>query len=172
MEMIDLYDHRRLPTGETWWRGVPLPAGRFRNVVHVCVFNPEGQMLIQQRQTNTNNFPGFWDVSAGGTVASGETPQQGAARELLEELGLEIDFSETAPAVTITFFEGFNDFFIARSDVSLTQLRLQPEEVQQVRWATQQDILAMMDSGRFIPYRKSFIDLLFFLRDHKGLHDR
>lgn len=171
MEIIDLYDHRRIPTGETMIRGNPVPAGRYRCVVHICVFNSAGQMLIQQRQTNAPRWPNYWDFSVGGGVSHGETPQLAATREIKEELGLDLDFSYTAPAVTVTFSEGFDDFFIVSKDVELVNLRLQPEEVQAVRWATQDEILSMIDDGRFIPYRKSFVDLLFFLSSHSGTHD-
>ena len=30
----------------------------------------------------------------------------------------------------------------------------------------------MIDSGTFIPYHRSLIELLFFLRDHSGTHTR
>ena len=171
MELLDLYDHRRNPTGETMVRGNLVPSGRYRCVVHICVFNSAGQLLIQQRQANAPRWPDYWDVSAAGGVSSGETPQTAATREVKEELGLDIDFSNAAPAFSVTFTEEFDDFFIISRDVDLASLRLQPEEVQAVRWATQEEILAMIDDGRFIPYRKSLVDLLFFFRNHAGTHD-
>ena len=171
MELLDLYDHRRNPTGETMVRGNLVPSGRYRCVVHICVFNSAGRLLIQQRQANAPRWPNYWDVSAAGGVSSGETPQIAATRETKEELGLDIDFSNAAPAFSVTFSEGFDDFFIISKDVDLASLRLQPEEVQAVRWATQDEILAMIDDGRFIPYRKSLVDLLFFFRNHAGTHD-
>ncbi len=172
MEIVDLYDNHRNPTGETIVRGNPVPEGRYRSVIHICIFNSCGQLLIQQRQSNAHSFPNQWDVSVGGGVSSGETPQTAASREIGEELGLVYDFSKSAPAVTVTFSEGFDDFFIIHLNLKLTDLHLQPEEVQAVRWANLEDILSMIDDGRFIPYRKSFIDFLFFLRDHQNTHDR
>lgn len=172
MEIVDLYDHHRKPTGETIIRGNPVPKGRYRSVIHICIFNSAGKLLIQQRQSNAHSFPNQWDVSVGGGVSSGETPQIAATREIGEELGLVYYFSQAVPAVTVTFSEGFDDFFIIRMDVKPEDLRLQPEEVQNVRWATQEDVITMIDEGSFIPYRKSFIDFLFFLQTHSGTHDR
>jgi isopentenyldiphosphate isomerase len=172
MEIIDLYDYSRRRTGETWIRNTPLPQDRYRCVVHICVFNSSGQLLIQQRQKNARSFSQLWDVSVGGGVGQGESPQQAASRELFEELGLTHDFSGAVPAITVTFREGFDDFFIIHQDTAIEALRLQPQEVQNAQWATQEQILAMIDTGSFIPYRKSLIDLLFFLRDHKGVHDQ
>lgn len=172
MEILDLYDNHRAPTGETMVRGNPVPKGRYRSVIHICVFNSAGQMLIQQRQDDARSFANLWDVSVGGGVSSGETPQLAATREISEELGLDHDFSQAAPALTVTFSEGYDDYFIIQKDVKPDELRLQPEEVQAARWASLPEVLAMIDSGSFIPYRKSFIDFLFFLRSHKGTHDR
>ena len=46
------------------------------------------------------------------------------------------------------------------------------EEVKEVKWAKADEIKSMLESGEFIPYDKSFIDMLFFLRNHNGLHTR
>jgi isopentenyldiphosphate isomerase len=172
MEIIDLYDHHRHRTGETWVRGTPLPHGRYRCVVHICVFNSKGQLLIQQRQKDARSFSELWDVSVGGGVGQGETSQTAATRELFEELGLEHDFSAAVPALTVSFREGFDDFFIIHRDISIESLQLQPQEVQDARWADIDEILTMIDCGSFIPYRKSLVDLLFFFRNHKGVHDQ
>jgi 8-oxo-dGTP pyrophosphatase MutT (NUDIX family) len=171
MEIIDLYDHHRIPTGMTQPRGQAVPAGYYRAVVHICVFNSQGQLLIQQRQNVAPSYPGYWDVSVGGGVSQGETPQAAAQRELWEELGLQEDFSLAVPAVTVRFSDGFDDFFIAHRDAALEELTLQPREVQDARWAGLDEILSMIDQGTFIPYRKSFVDFLFHLSVHAGTHN-
>jgi len=58
-------------------------------VVHVLVFDDRGQLLLQKRSMNKDVAPGLWDVSVGGHVIPGETPEEAAARELREELGIE-----------------------------------------------------------------------------------
>jgi NADH pyrophosphatase NudC (nudix superfamily) len=55
-------------------------------------------------------------------------------------------------------------------DVDLTALTLQESEVQAVRWATEEEILQMLEDGLFIPYHPSLISLLFALRDSRGAH--
>ena len=54
----------------------------------------------------------------------------------------------------------------------IADLRLQYEEVKAAKWASLEEILSMIDSGTFIPYHRSLIELLFFLRDHSGTHTR
>lgn len=170
MELFDLYDTQRRPTGLTMVRGTPTPAGHYRLVVHISIFNSKGQMLIQQRQPFKDDWQNLWDISVGGSVTAGETSQTGAERELAEELGITADLQNTVPALTVTFNSGFDDHYIITRDLSIDDLRLQYEEVQAARWAEKDEILAMIDNGTFIPYHKSLIELLFFLRDHKGTH--
>ena len=171
MERFDLYDSRRRFTGRTIARGEDVPDGLRRLVVHVCVFNDKGEMLIQQRQSFKEGWPNLWDVSVGGGVQAGETTQQAARRELQEELGLEFDFENETPMLTTTFRKGFDDLYIIHLEPDLDTLRLQPEEVQAVRWAGRDEVLAMIDSGTFIPYSRPFMEYVFFRHDHWGNFD-
>ncbi len=161
MEQLDLYDVNRIPLGKTATRGTPLKKGEFRLAVHVCIFHPNGDMLIQQRQKDKKEYPNRWDFTAGGNALAGETGAQAIARELYEELGLAIDFSEMRPHFSVYFKEGFDDIYLITQAVNLNELRLQKEEVQNVKWASEQDILTMIDSGTFIPYFKSLVSFLF-----------
>ena len=170
MEYWDLYDRDRIPTGETYQRGKPLPEGRYHMVVHVVIFNSQGQMLIQQRQPFKEGWPNLWDITVGGSAVAGDTSRTAAQREVMEEIGLAIDLSGEQPKLTIPFDVGFDDVYTLVMDVDLTTLHLQESEVQAVRWASEEEILAMLADGRFIPYHRAFIQLLFALRHSRGAH--
>ena len=92
--------------------------------------------------------------------------------EALEEIGYKLDLSNVRPSFTINFQNGFNDIYLVEREVEIDALKLQYEEVKEVKWATADEIKYMIESGEFIPYDKSFIDMLFFLRNHNGLHTR
>lgn len=171
MEVFDLYDNQRHLTGKTMVRGTKTPDGYYRLVVHICIFNAKGEMLIQQRQPFKEGWSNMWDITVGGSVISGETSQQGAHRELTEELGLDVDFSEAIPTLTTSFTGGFDDIYLVTMDVDPASLRLQEEEVQAAKWASLEEILAMIDGGTFIPYNRSFIEYLFFRNVHNGNFD-
>lgn len=170
MESWDLYDRDRIPTGEIHQRGKPLPEGRYHMVVHVAIFNSQGQMLIQQRQPFKEGWPNMWDITVGGSAVAGDTSRTAAQREVMEEIGLAIDLSEEQPKLTIPFDVGFDDVYTLVMDVDLTALHLQESEVQAVRWASEAEILAMLADGQFIPYHRAFLQLLFALRHSRGAH--
>ena len=168
MELVDLYDENRIPLRRTAERHGPKGEGEYRTVVHVCVFDSRGRLLIQQRTPEKQAWPCRWDVSIGGGVDAGETSRQGAEREFREELGYPLDLTGLRPSVTVNFPEGFDDFFIGTKDLDEKELVLQKEEVSAVRWVTLEELLAMVDSGEFIPYPKSFLAYLFETRDDFG----
>ena len=161
MELVDLYDENRVPLGRVAERHAKKAPGEYRMVVHVCIFNNQGQLLIQRRSAEKTVWPELWDVSIGGGVDAGETSRQGAEREVLEELGYDLDLTGLRPAVTVNFEGGFDDFFVVTRDLDIRDLRLQQEEVSDVRWVTLEDAMAMLDSGAFIPYPPSFLRFLF-----------
>ena len=168
MELVDLYDENRVPLGRTAERGAPKGPNEYRMVVHVCVFDSRGRLLIQQRTPQKFIWPNLWDVSVGGGVDAGETSRQGAEREFREELGYALDLSGLRPSVTVNFDGGFDDFYILTKDLEPEKLALQKEEVQAVRWAALEEILSMMNKGSFVPYPKSFIRFLFDMRNQFG----
>ena len=172
MELFDLYTADRVKTGRTMARGEPVPENCYRLVIHVCIFDPAGRMLIQQRQPFKDDWKNLWDISVGGSAVTGDTSRMAAERETLEELGLAIDLSDVRPTMTIYWEHGFDDYYLLTMPVDLDSLRLQPEEVQAVRWAEKDEILRMIDDGSFIPYEKSLVELLFFRRNHRSSHTR
>ena len=168
MELVDLYNEDRVPLGRTGERMAPKGPGEYRMVVHICVFDSGGRMLIQQRSMKKFSLPGMWDVAAAGGVDAGETSRQGAQREFREELGYPLDLDGLRPSVTVNFDGGFDDFYLLTRDLALEELTLQREEVAAVRYVTLEELLDMADGGTFIPYPKSFLRFLFDMRKQFG----
>lgn len=164
MELRDIYDLDRIPVGKTAVRGEKIGADEFFMVIHVCIFNSEGEMLIQQRQPFKKGWSNMWDITCGGCSIKGETSRDTVRRELSEELGIDIDFTGVRPNMTVNFDHGFDDFYLVNRDIDISELKLQPEEVQAVKWASMDEIFSMIDNGSFIPFFKSFIHLLFDIR--------
>lgn len=162
-ERWDAYNIDRRPTGRTFFRGENGGKGELRLVIHVCIFNSKGEMLIQQRQP-WKSWGDYWDISVGGCSIAGETSRDAAHRELLEEIGLEHNFTDVRPHFTINFDKGFDDIYLLNMDLDIDKLKLQPEEVKAVRWASEEEILALIDEGKFIPFFKTLISHMFAAR--------
>lgn len=169
MELWDLYDKHRTLTKETMVRGMEMKEGTYHLVVHVAIINNQNQMLIQQRQWDKKGSPGLWDISVGGSVLAGETSQEGATRETLEELGIDIDLENQLPHLSITFDRGYDDIYIVNKEVDLSTLNVPNEEVLDAKWATIDEIYNMIDNESFINYRKSLIQLIFDMRYSYGV---
>lgn len=170
MEHWELYDMYRQKTGKMIQRGEKVPEGYYHTVVHVCIFNSKGEMLIQQRQPFKQGWSNLWDVTVGGSAIAGDTSIQAAEREVFEELGLNISLAGQRPAFTVSFSFGFDDVYIIQKEVNLDELTLQQEEVQRVKWASRDEIMNMIDEKTFIRYHKSFIDIIFDLNLTHDVH--
>ena len=168
MELWDIYDKDRNKTGRTMKRGEPMKDGDYHLVVHICIFSSDGKMLIQQRQPFKDGWSNLWDITVGGSSVAGDTSIDAAVREVREEVGIQLSPAELRKTMTIDFGHGFDDFYTVTKDVDISSLKLQYEEVQQVKWADADEIKSMIDEGIFIPYNKSFIDVLFHFKDHAG----
>ena len=172
MEEWDVYDVQRQKLGKTVMRGQELADGEYHLVVHACIFNANGELLIQQRSQTKSGWPGMWDLSVGGSALRGETAQEAIAREMREELGLLVDFSQNRPHLTIHFDQGFDDLFLLELDVALEDCVLQTEEVAAIRWASRSEIAYLQESGQFIPYYASLLDLLFDIVGQRGCEQK
>ena len=171
MEIWDIYDKNRQKTDKTMVRGTPFEKGNYITVIHGCIFNHKNEMLIQQRQSTKNGWPNLWDVTVGGSAVHNETSSEAFIRELYEELGIEVHDKDLRPHITINFENGFDDFYLIEQEVNLEDIKLQYEEVQAVKWATQEEILEKLENNEFVPYQTHFIPFLFVLRNQKNIFE-
>ena len=169
MEIWDLYDKNRIKTGDKIIRGAEIPKDLYHLVVHVCIFNAKGEMLIQHRQPFKDGWPNLWDLTVGGSSVSGDSSPAAAEREVREELGYELNLQNMRPSLTVNADSIFDDFYLVEREVDISRLTLQYEEVKEVKWTTLGEIFTMIDTGMFIPYYKSFIQTLFDMRFHPGM---
>lgn len=56
----------------------------------ILVIRCQGKFLLVQRSENDDIFPGFWQ-NMGGKIEVGETVEKAIAREMMEEVGLDLE---------------------------------------------------------------------------------
>ena len=129
-------------------RGEAIPDGAYHLVVHVCIFNSRGEMLIQQRQPFKSGWPDKWDITVGGSAVAGENSRAAAEREVLEEIGYPLHLTQGNLVLTVPFDGGFDDIYLVEAEPELEKLKLQAEEVQRVKWASMQEIFEKNTGGK------------------------
>lgn len=161
MEYLDIYDESRTLTGRTAPRGTPLAQGEYYLVVHLLVFRKDGKFLIQRRVPEKHSWPDMWDISLGGMAQAGESSALAAEREALEELGLHINLRDTSPVFSYLADTVFDDYWMVQLDTNDVPLKLQSEEVAEVRWVDRAEWEALIAQRQVIPY--TFMHQLFDL---------
>jgi 8-oxo-dGTP pyrophosphatase MutT (NUDIX family) len=67
-------------------------AERLRHrAVYIVVLHPDGRLLIHQRSALKDVWAAWWDIAVGGVVSAGESYDEAARRELLEEIGIDAE---------------------------------------------------------------------------------
>jgi isopentenyldiphosphate isomerase len=97
-ELLEVFDSRGQPTGRAKSRGAVHRDGDWHQSFHCWIVRPGRhgpEFVLQRRSPAKDSFPGYWDATAAGHWRFGETPPE-AARELAEELGLDVDFGDLA----------------------------------------------------------------------------
>ena len=108
--------------------------------VHVLVYNLGGCLFLQRRALTKDRSPNQWDSSASGHVASGETYEHAACRELEEELGVQVDHQLT-PLFKIEASPATGHEFVWVYRTSTAQvLRPDPVEIIDGRWCSREEV--------------------------------
>ena len=164
MELWDLYTADRQPIGRTMRRGEPRPEGCYNLSVSVWIRNAEGKYLISQRAANKSTYPLWWETVGGGVLA-GETTQQAAVREVLEEVGITVEpdklrpvFSQTGVVWDGIYYREIMDVYLYDMPGEYDAANARSEEVAQSVWLTRDEIRQYLESGKMIETLEYFFD--------------
>ena len=147
MEKRDLYDENKQKTGEVIEKGKEVPKGRYYITVVVWMQNSKGQFLIQRTVPEKYHM---WSTT-GGHPKAGESSLEGIVTEIKEELGLSVLAKDLKLFKTIKTEDDFVDIYYLKIDVSIDEITIQKEEVEDVKWATISEINDLIDKGLFLP---------------------
>ena len=150
MELWDACDQSGQKLGYDLVRGEPLPAGVYHVVAEIAVRHSDGSILLTRRDLSKPNYPGCWEMGAGGSVLKGEGWLEGALRELREETGIMADTLEplfvTQGERTHCVYAGY----LCRYGGPKDAITLQPGETIGYRWLTSEELLAFSRDPSFV----------------------
>ncbi len=89
-EIIDLLDDQDNVIGKTTKGEANANPKLIHREIAIIIYDKEGRILFQQRSRNKKVDPLLWDLSVAGHIPSGISIEEGAHRELKEELGFDI----------------------------------------------------------------------------------
>ena len=119
-------------------------------VVHLHIFNDNGDLYLQKRSMRKDIQPGEWDTAVGGHIDYGESVEEALRREVREELGV-TDFSPIM--ITSYIFESAIEKELVNTfrTVYNGPFNPDPEELDGGRFWAIDEILESIGKGIFTP---------------------
>lgn len=160
MEMWDIYDKDKKPTGRTMKKNDwILKDGEYHLTVLGVVKHVDGKFLITKRVMTKAWAPGWWEVS-GGACQAGETSYEAVVREVGEETGLDVSGCSADKAYKFTYMREnpgkgdnyFVDVYRFEMDFEESDLNIQEAEAAGYMLATLDQIKAFAAEGIFLHY--------------------
>lgn len=158
MELWDIYDSNKQPTGRTMKRNDwCLKDGEYHLTVLGVIMRPDGKFLITQRVMTKAWAAGWWEVS-GGAAMAGESSREAVNREVFEETGLDVSNAEGGYVFSYhreNPGEGDNyfvDIYRFVMDFDESDLHLQAAETLGYKLAAPEEIRELGEKGIFLHY--------------------
>lgn len=162
MELLDVVDENGIPTGAVVSREKAHREGIRHRTAHVWLVRfrqGKQEVLLQKRCKDKDSWPGCYDISSAGHIPAGVDFIPSALRELKEELGVtagpeELIFCGNRSIVSDSVFHGspfrdrqYSRVFVLNRDLEAGDFRLQPEEIEAVRWMELEACLQAVKMG-------------------------
>lgn len=150
-EVVALYDETGRQAGSA-----PRSRVRAENLRHgatgVLVADSAGRIYVHRRTPTKDLYPGLRDFCAGGVLLAGESPDDGAAREAFEELG--VHGVELRPVGVREYADARTRFFCFQYVCTYDGVVVhQQEEVESGEWMAPDELLEAVaaEPADFVP---------------------
>ena len=162
VELFDVLDKTGNKTNLKKGRNDDLLDEEYALVTHLWIKRSDGKFLTQQRSMEKRVDPGLWSITSG-FVSTGESTKVTIARELKEELGIEVSLDELVLHKRIFPKEDARhnhivDVYFLYKDIDEGTITLQEEEVMAAKYMSQEEILKMMEQEQFMDFRVYYDD--------------
>ncbi len=149
MELLDIYDDKGNKTGRTIIRGdKTAKLNKHEHIALSVIFieNNKGEFLIQK----TSKEKGGSYSSTGGHVSSGYSPLETIIKEIKEELGIIINPSKIEEYGYLSYDMPLRYLYYLKDDIQLSNITLQKEEVDYVKYMSIPDIYHLIDTNQMV----------------------
>lgn len=119
-------------------------------VVHIHLFNSNGELFLQKRSSKKDIQPGKWDTSVGGHIGPGESVESALKREASEELGLN-DLQTSFIGKYIWKSTRERELVYSWSAISDKYPEVNPEEIEEGKFWSIDEIKSSLGKGLFTP---------------------
>ncbi len=114
--------------------------------IYVVVSDSKGRILLQKRSMKKDLGPGLWGISVGGHCSPGESYEDTAKREMMEELGLSLKIKKIGKLLERKKIESeYNTVFSAV--IGKEKIKFDKDEIDEVKFCTESEIRKMAKSA-------------------------
>lgn len=116
--------------------------GIWHRTSHIWIVNDEKEILCQRRSLLKDKAPGLWEGFFGGHIPPQVSYLDHALTELEEEVGLKVSKEDLKEAFIHKLESGkeFVGVFVLNWSGDETKLKLEPDEVERVKWFSKEDL--------------------------------
>lgn len=150
MEIWDAYNECYEKVGIDLVRGEKIPDGLFHLVSEVIVQHKDGDFLAVQRDFSKQNYPGKYEITAGGSVLKGETVIECAKRELFEETGIVCSYLQQIFDICYINSQSIYFGYFCKVDCLKTDIKLQKNETISYKWIPKDKVVEFVNSSDYV----------------------
>lgn len=151
-EIWDVYDKDLNKIGKDCIRGqMILPEGEYHLVVSAIIINSENKILLAKRAEGRPNGL-LWELT-GGSVLKGESSEEGIRRELLEEIGLNLENIECKlyKSILSDEYHDIKQIWIFRKDVDIeNEIKFNDGETIDVKFVDENEFESMYKNNELL----------------------
>jgi 8-oxo-dGTP pyrophosphatase MutT (NUDIX family) len=112
-------------------------------------------------------MPGEW-AAIGGSAVSGETAITAAKRELLEEMGIDVEENRFRLIKVMPRKSSILNIFLVSCDTPVSELTLQKDEVSEAKWVHRNKLRQMIKTKEFHNYGNEYFEAVFNAFDRRS----